>query len=728
MRDHVLKKKNYIIDTQYKFNHPLFENMLKFIDIVMEINVRMATFTIIGNKIDESLNGYVGDYEENLDKIIQERAVGTNGSSLRAAVGLEHLRGLKEEEIYEIHMREKGQVVLYQIVVTPVFDVLNNLNCVYLSASNIQVKEDKLNLERQQQELKGLNSILTEASKVLAIRYEKVLKIDIKNDSYNEIRVNAAEKLERIHSYKFSEWVSKYISDGNVYEGDVDKFCEFLDMERNCKLFESGERRKSLRYRRYNGNNIRWVTLELAKGLEYTPERPSMILFVVDSEENRLIEGMSRAYYDVYYIDMNTHNYTEIHTYEHTRKGRKLLAGVSAFGNADVDFSKMINAIVKQQFREELVEFLELDTMNERLKDTNMLSIDFQGIEFGWSQGALIVADRDVEGNVTAVLWAVRDIDKEKSRELNAVKRLRGSIESERGEYKTLLSVASIYNTMHLLDIENDKVKELSSTLDISRYIRVHKSLGMQELIWRMVKKYICEAQEAEAIKFTDCSTLNERLKNRTDISMEMLNVENRWIRLAFIKAGENESGITKVLIVTQDIDESKRKEENLVFMSNTDELTGVYNRHAYEQDILHIEKNGIGDDLWFIGFDLNGLKRVNDVKGHSAGDELIIAMSDCIKDAISKYGKVYRVGGDEFTAILRCTDIEMKDILCDMEKKRQAWHGKFSDEVSFSKGVVNSGELAGCSIAELEREADRRMYGEKKEYYSKGPDRRNRK
>ena len=54
-----------------------------------------------------------------------------------------------------------------------------------------------------------------------------------------------------------------------------------------------------------------------------------------------------------------------------------------------------------------------------------------------------------------------------------------------------------------------------------------------------------------------------------------------------------------------------------------------------------------------YISIDLNGLKRVNDTYGHVAGDELIRAAADCMKNSFNEYGKIYRIGGDEFAVII---------------------------------------------------------------------------
>lgn len=85
------------------------------------------------------------------------------------------------------------------------------------------------------------------------------------------------------------------------------------------------------------------------------------------------------------------------------------------------------------------------------------------------------------------------------------------------------------------------------------------------------------------------------------------------------------------------------------------DILTNIKNRTAYVQDIdkfnqiLSPESNII-----VVIFDLNNLKEANDTFGHETGDTLLIAAADCIKKALLDYGTCYRIGGDEFAAIVK--------------------------------------------------------------------------
>ena len=84
--------------------------------------------------------------------------------------------------------------------------------------------------------------------------------------------------------------------------------------------------------------------------------------------------------------------------------------------------------------------------------------------------------------------------------------------------------------------------------------------------------------------------------------------------------------------------------------MAITDTMTGLYNRSAFEQ----WERETTDYEGYAIAtFDLNNLKWCNDNLGHAAGDAYIQAATRIIKDIFGKHGKCYRIGGDEFCAVI---------------------------------------------------------------------------
>lgn len=82
-----------------------------------------------------------------------------------------------------------------------------------------------------------------------------------------------------------------------------------------------------------------------------------------------------------------------------------------------------------KEWREQYREFLNFDTLTERLRNTNFVSIEFMGTNGKWRLSRFIVKSRDTQGNVVDVLYVVRDITEEKLRELMYQKQLKASME-----------------------------------------------------------------------------------------------------------------------------------------------------------------------------------------------------------------------------------------------------------------------------------------------------------
>lgn len=164
---------------------------------------------------------------------------------------------------------------------------------------------------------------------------------------------------------------------------------------------------------------------------------------------------------------------------------------------------------------------------------------------------------------------------------------------------------------------------------------------------------------------------------------------------------------------------------KNLVRITQTDELTGVLNRRAYEEDI-YSHDNITNDKFVYVSIDVNGLKVVNDTKGHMAGDELIVGACQCMKESLGKVGNLYRIGGDEFVAILFCDEEKTKETLSEFDTALLNWSGELVDSISVSYGWISKNEKPDASVRQLGAIAEERMYEAKAAHYrNKGVDRR---
>lgn len=163
------------------------------------------------------------------------------------------------------------------------------------------------------------------------------------------------------------------------------------------------------------------------------------------------------------------------------------------------------------------------------------------------------------------------------------------------------------------------------------------------------------------------------------------------------------------------------RHTEKVRRQATVDIMTGLPNRRAYESCLAYIEtskKGSVEEDLVYVSLDLNGLKESNDTMGHAAGDELIKAAAQCILKAFGGYGKVFRVGGDEFAAVIHVDEGQAELIQENFEEISKNWKGKLINGVSVSCGYAQRKEFPDKTLAEIIEIADQRMYSAKQAYY----------
>lgn len=174
-------------------------------------------------------------------------------------------------------------------------------------------------------------------------------------------------------------------------------------------------------------------------------------------------------------------------------------------------------------------------------------------------------------------------------------------------------------------------------------------------------------------------------------------------------------------------------RSEILQKLAYTDTLTGCYSRNAYEMDIRNIQKKMADEqdyNLMIISFDINNLKYVNDHFGHAAGDKHIEATAAILKDAFKDTGKLYRIGGDEFSLLYDGNDMKQKyDAALTLIRAREEEYNKDSSHVfplHIAIGYAITSEMPDHSWHTAATKADALMYLNKVELKTKDPVRAN--
>ncbi|ALO44965.1 diguanylate cyclase domain-containing protein [Pseudohongiella spirulinae] len=171
---------------------------------------------------------------------------------------------------------------------------------------------------------------------------------------------------------------------------------------------------------------------------------------------------------------------------------------------------------------------------------------------------------------------------------------------------------------------------------------------------------------------------------------------------------------------VARDITALKQAEEELRFLAHHDPLTGLTNRHLFNDRLETALRAAEREHrpLALLYLDLNDFKRINDGWGHEAGDYVIKDIARRLESGLRKSDTIGRIGGDEFTILL--TDVsEPSSVDASMVKIRRILEVpiEYKGEhfrVGCSIGVARYPE-DGDTARQLLNTADSRMYADKR-------------
>lgn len=170
----------------------------------------------------------------------------------------------------------------------------------------------------------------------------------------------------------------------------------------------------------------------------------------------------------------------------------------------------------------------------------------------------------------------------------------------------------------------------------------------------------------------------------------------------------ENLSLLSSVVFFISDSMQKKQQEQRLKEMSFKDAMTSIFNRNALIERINIIQKNK-EKNIGIAYFDLNGLKKINDVQGHLAGDAALKKVAMLINNDFPL--NTFRFGGDEFVVVL--TDVLKADFVEMINKTKEMLQ---DHQISCSMGYSWADEMS--DVDRLIKEADSDMYKNKADFY----------
>ena len=173
-----------------------------------------------------------------------------------------------------------------------------------------------------------------------------------------------------------------------------------------------------------------------------------------------------------------------------------------------------------------------------------------------------------------------------------------------------------------------------------------------------------------------------------------------------------------QVQIAMTDITARKKAENYLEFLGKNDVLTKLHNRSFYCDELARLDRKG-PFPVTIVVIDINGLKQVNDTRGHSAGDDVLRRVGEVLNKAVEKPFCAARIGGDEFVVLMPGADAKAGQAMKDSIVEIAAVNNQFylGHALSLAIGVATS--RATDQLDEVVKRADEMMYKAKSAHYS---------
>lgn len=426
---------------------------------------------------------------------------------------------------------------------------------------------------------------------------------------------------------------------------------------------------------------------------------------------SHIARALSADYEELYYVDTATDRFFSLNP----RAGQDELL-VDRRGG---EFFRQCREEAKEQlYEEDLDVFLE-DFQKEKvlraIDEHGSYSITYRRLINGAPLYYNIKTTRMEEGYI---ILGVSNVDAHmKSRE--AAERMK----EEQATYQRINALAGGYLCIYTVDPETSRYSQYSATPDyegmgITRegddFFEAARSQCVHTFYLEDVDRFLSSFTREQVlgeIQRSGSFSLNYRL---------MLHGAPNYVSLRAALVEEKDG--PQLIIGISDIDAQVRREQEYEWSlseawseARRDALTGAKNKHAYvdvETQLNHRIEEGDHMEFALVVCDVNGLKAVNDTRGHRAGDRLIQDACGLISQ-VFRHSSVYRVGGDEFTVLVQGQDYQQLDALMEQVERHNRQSGSLGEVVVACGMARYQGER---NVAGVFERADGKMYENKKQ------------
>lgn len=434
--------------------------------------------------------------------------------------------------------------------------------------------------------------------------------------------------------------------------------------------------------------------------------------------EQTITRGLFHGFERIYYIDLADNSYTR-----YGSRGQSSFLNVEQQGrDYQADARRIIAELVYEEDRPVLAEALRRDSMLEALRGGRAYSLIYRLMVDGAPRWYSLTASLPGEEDTRHLIVGVRNIHEQFLRQQ--------AMDADYRAKQTYEHIAAA--------LSQDFFTVFYVNTATAAYVEYHARPGLQRLdAVRRGEDYFAdnrallldvdEVDRPLAMRAFDRETMARALAADSIYSdTYRLRLEGQWIHVA-VKVIRLSDETDHVIVGMRNIDAQVRRELSLAEelgaareLANRDALTGVKSKHAFvtaERELNARIAHGEAEPFAIAVCDVNGLKAVNDTQGHQAGDRYIQSACRVICE-IFRHSPVFRIGGDEFAALLRGGDYERRGQLAEAIA-HVSWENRGAGEVVIACGMSDYRPLEDRDVTAVFARADAMMYDNKEKLKS---------
>ena len=571
--------------------------------------------------------------------------------------------------------------------------------------------------------------IFLKIAEALLVEYSSVYYVDARTNEYQWYSADA--EFQSLHIEQGGEDFFKNLkrdADQVIYEEDKHIFMQDIQKENLLAMVEKGDKRR-IEYRLMIDGKPVYHALSLIRGLGEDDDYFILGVENVDKEVRERqqaeknqherdiynqIAGSLAAHFDtLYFVDTETNEYFEYSSTDTYKSMNIPVKGSDFFAES----FKNMRIYIHPEDQARVIPLFEKNTILRNLRNTRSFSISYRLVINGTVMHCrclqIWASDRK------HILVGVENINEE----VKVMEALEESKKQSAAYGQMVNSLALRYDDIYYVDKNTGEYQKYSSgVIGFDPSVQLSGKNFFIDGV-EIANTVVHEEDRDRILAIIDkdyiISALEETRQYRADYR-RVLHGTMSHTRLTIMRSSDN----IHFILVLENIDEEVKKDQEQIEALNRanelarrDGLTGTRNMTAYREFADSIQKSidgGMGHSPFAIVIcDINDLKHINDSQGHKAGDEYIRSACRMIC-GIFAHSPVFRIGGDEFAAVLAGSDYDKRIALVEMLRRRSHDNLEQNDGPVVAAGLGVYDAVNDKKVSDVFKRADEDMYENK--------------